>query len=71
MKKTVWMRLGVTAVLSEKEISEIASGSVAGKGLIQDLFNIGKFSLDGETYIPSQPGSDREWPVENDTEYSF
>lgn len=53
MKKTVWMRLGVTVILSEREITEITSGSAAGKGIIQDLFNIGKFSLAGETYIPS------------------
>ena len=71
MKKTVWMRLGVTVMLSEKEISEISSGSAAGKGIIQDLFNIGKFSLAGETYIPSRPGSDKKWPVEDDVEYSY
>lgn len=71
MKKRVWMRLGVTVMLSENEITEIAKGSQAGKGVIQDLFNIGKFSLDGETYIPSRPGSDSEWPVKEDVEYSY
>lgn len=71
MKKAVWMRLGVTVMLHEREITEIEKGGPVGKVLIQDLFNIGKFSLDGETYIPSRPGSDREWPVEEDVEYSY
>lgn len=71
MKKAVWMHLGVTVMLSEREITEIEKGGPVGKGLILDLFNIGKFSLDGETYIPSRPGSDREWPVKNDVEYSY
>ena len=34
--------------------------------MIQDLFNIGKFSLDGETYIPGCPAGDREWPIETE-----
>lgn len=71
MKKEVWIRLGVTVILSEDEITEIKKGGPAGKGLIQDLFNIGKFSLDGETYIPSRPGTDREWPVEEDIEFTY
>lgn len=71
MKKEVWIRLGVTVMLSEDEITEIKKGGPAGKGLIQDLFNIGKFSLDGETYIPSRPGTDREWPVEEDIEFTY
>lgn len=71
MKKAVWMRLGVTVMLSEGEITEIEKGSPVGKGLIQDLFNIGKFSLDGETYIPGCPAGDREWPIEEDVEYTF
>ena len=70
-KKAAWMRLGVTVMLSENELSEIKSGSPAGKGLIQDLFNTGKFALDGETYIPSCPASEREWPVEDDVEFTF
>ena len=70
-KKAAWMRLGVAVMLSENELSEIKSGSPAGKGLIQDLFNTGKFSLDGETYIPSCPGSESEWPVEDDVEFTF
>lgn len=70
-KKAVWLRLGVTVMLSEKEIMEIKKGGPAGKGMIQDLFNIGKFALDGETYIPSCPPGDREWPVEEDVEYTF
>ena len=71
MKKEVWMRLGVTVMLSEDEITEIKKGGPAGKGLIRDLLNIGKFSLDGETYIPSRPGTDREWPVEEDIEFTY
>ena len=70
-KKAVCLRLGVTVMLSEKEIMEIKKGGPAGKGMIQDLFNIGKFALDGETYIPSCPAGDREWPVEEDVEYTF
>ena len=70
-KKAVWMRLGVTAILSEEQISVIESGGPAAKGLIQDLFNTGKFALDGETYIPSCPASEREWPVEDDVEFTF
>ena len=49
-------------MLSEKEIAEIKKGSPAGKGMIQDLFNIGKFALDGETYIPSCRPGDRSGP---------
>lgn len=70
-KKAVWMRLGVTAILSEEQISVIESGGPAAKGLIQDLFNTGKFSLDGETYIPSCPASENEWPVDEDLEFTF
>ena len=70
-KKAVWLRLGVTVMLSEKEIAEIKKGSPAGKGMIQDLFNIGKFSLDGETYIPSCPASENEWSVDEDLEFTF
>lgn len=69
--KQIWLRLGVTMTLSESEVSEIKRGSRAGAGIIRDKLNIGKFSLDGETYIPSRPGSDNEWPVEDDIEYSF
>lgn len=31
MKKAVWMRLGVTVMLSEGEITEIEKGSPVGK----------------------------------------
>lgn len=71
MEKAVWMRLGVSVMLSDDELAEIKSGSRAGAGIIQDKVNIGKFYLDGETYIPSRPGSDREWPVEEDIEFSY
>ena len=37
MKKAVWMRLGVTVMLHEREITEIEKGGPVGKVLIQDL----------------------------------
>lgn len=70
MKKAVWMRLGVTVMLSKREITEIEKGGPVGKACSGPI-HIGKFSLDGEIYIPSRPGSDREWPVKNDVEYSY
>ena len=69
--KQIWLRLGVSMTLSESEVAEIKKGSRAGAGIIHDKFNIGKCFLDGETYIPSRPGSDKEWPVENDIEFSY
>lgn len=70
-KKAVWMRLGVTVILSEKQISVIKSGGPAAKGLIQDLFNIGKFELNRETFVPSCPAGEHEWSVEKDMKFNF
>lgn len=70
-KKSVRMRLGVAVMLSENELSVIKSGGSAAKGMVQDLFNIGKFSLDGDTCVPSCPESENEWPVEEDLEFVF
>lgn len=70
-KKRIWLRLGVTVMLSEREIQEIERGDAAGRAIIREKFNNGRCILDGETYIPSCPGSDVEWPVKDDIEFSY
>ena len=71
MEKAVWLRLGVTAMFTEAEISEIRKGDAAGRAIIRDKVRNGKFFMDGETYIPSGPGSDNEWPIDNDIEFAY
>lgn len=70
-KKWVWLRLGVTVMLSEHEISEIRKGDAAGRAIIREKFNDRKCILDGETYIPCCPASDKGWPVDEDIEFTY
>lgn len=70
-KKRVWLRVGVTVMLSKDELSEIKLNAAAGRAIIREKFNSKKCILDGETYIPSCPKSDTEWEIEEDIEFSF
>ena len=70
-KKAVWLRMGVTVMLSAEEMAEVKLGDAAGRAIIREKFNAGKCFLDGETYIPSSPESDHAWPVEEDIEFTY
>jgi hypothetical protein len=71
MKKGIWLRLGVTMMISEHEMSEIKRADAAGRAIIREKFNNGQCILDGETYIPSGPEGDHVWPVEEEIEFTF
>lgn len=70
-KKAVWLRMGVTVMLSAEEMAEVRLGDAAGRAIIREKFNSGKCCLDGETYIPSCLEEDHVWPVEEDIEFTY
>lgn len=48
----IWMRVGATLQMTEKEYDAIMSGSPDRNGIVKQILERGDFEFEGDTYIP-------------------
>lgn len=60
--KNLWARLGVTMSLTDEEVEKLIGEDQAEMNerekILIKVINDGRFSLDGETYVPQEAVSD-------------
>lgn len=57
-RKKLWGRIGMTADITEWEFDYLQSGGLMAEVLVRNLFQAGRFRLDGETIFPESSGDD-------------
>ena len=75
---SIWFRLGATLLLTKAEAKKVLTGETWSEEIIKNAINEGRWTLDGETYIPQivvedttvSAGLDIKVP-ENDIEFNF